>query len=114
MGSARAGSNPADVAILHCQKVPLPGFEPGLPLPQSGVLTTRLYKHLHAMVIQKQWRIRVSIPVPRRCERRTLPIELIPRCAVKGNLPTHTKKVPLPGFEPGSPLPQSGVLTTRL
>ena len=24
------------------------------------------------------WRIRVSIPVPRRCERRTLPIELIP------------------------------------
>ena len=26
----------------------------------------------------KRWRIRVSIPVPRRCERRTLPIELIP------------------------------------
>ena len=26
----------------------------------------------------KTWRIRVSIPVPRRCERRTLPIELIP------------------------------------
>ena len=24
------------------------------------------------------WRIRVSIPVPRRCKRRTLPIELIP------------------------------------
>ena len=59
--------------------MPVPGFEPGLPLPQSGVLTTRLYKHLHAMVIQKQWRIRVSIPVPRRCERRTLPIELIPQ-----------------------------------
>ena len=26
----------------------------------------------------KKWRIGVSIPVPRRCERRTLPIELIP------------------------------------
>ena len=26
----------------------------------------------------QNWRIRVSIPVPRRCERRTLPIELIP------------------------------------
>ncbi len=24
------------------------------------------------------WRTRVSIPVPRRCERRALPIELIP------------------------------------
>ena len=24
------------------------------------------------------WRMRVSIPLPRRCERRTLPIELIP------------------------------------
>ena len=30
--------------------------------------------------MQKGWRIRVSIPVPRRCERRTLPIELIPHC----------------------------------
>ena len=29
--------------------------------------------------MQKEWRIRVSIPVPRRCERRTLPIELIPQ-----------------------------------
>ena len=25
-----------------------------------------------------EWRMRVSIPLPRRCERRTLPIELIP------------------------------------
>ena len=32
----------------------------------------------------KRWRIRVSIPVPRRCERRTLPIELIPHiCGFK-------------------------------
>ena len=28
---------------------------------------------------KKRWRIRVSIPVPRRCKRRTLPIELIPQ-----------------------------------
>ena len=28
---------------------------------------------------KKKWRIRVSIPVPRACEARTLPIELIPR-----------------------------------
>ena len=32
----------------------------------------------------KRWRIRVSIPVPRRCERRTLPIELIPHRSVTG------------------------------
>ena len=32
----------------------------------------------------KRWRIRVSIPVPRRCERRTLPIELIPHLNEKG------------------------------
>ena len=31
-----------------------------------------------------KWRIRVSIPVPRRCERRTLPIELIPHINEKG------------------------------
>jgi hypothetical protein len=30
------------------------------------------------LALAKEWRIRVSIPVPRRCERRTLPIELIP------------------------------------
>ena len=31
----------------------------------------------------KKWRIRVSIPVPRRCKRRTLPIELIPHLFYK-------------------------------
>ena len=40
----------------------------------------------------KRWRIRVSIPVPRRCERRTLPIELIP----------HTSETGV-GFEPTPP-----------
>ena len=40
----------------------------------------------------KRWRIRVSIPVPRRCERRTLPIELIPHRSVTGV-----------GFEPTPP-----------
>ena len=29
-------------------------------------------------MLQQKWRIGVSIPVPRRCKRRTLPIELIP------------------------------------
>jgi hypothetical protein len=33
----------------------------------------------------KKWRMRVSIPLPRRCERRTLPIELIPHDALKSN-----------------------------
>ena len=29
-------------------------------------------------MVNKRWRIRVSIPVPRACKARTLPIELIP------------------------------------
>jgi hypothetical protein len=50
----------------------------------------------------KRWRIRVSIPVPRRCERRTLPIELIPHGMV---LPGHhlAAKVTGVGFEPTPP-----------
>ena len=46
----------------------------------------------------KRWRIRVSIPVPRRCERRTLPIELIPHSML---LPGA--KVTGVGFEPTPP-----------
>ena len=49
-----------------------PGFEPGLPRPQRGVLTTRLIQHICV------WRYRVSIPVPRACKARALPIELYP------------------------------------
>ena len=41
-----------------------------------------------------KWRIRVSIPVPRRCERRTLPIELIPR--------SYAKRATLAGLEPAT------------
>ena len=41
-----------------------------------------------------KWRIRVSIPVPRRCERRTLPIELIPR--------SYAKRTTLAGLEPAT------------
>ena len=50
-----------------------PGYEPGSPRPQRGVLTTRLMEHIYIY-----WRYRVSIPVPRACKARALPIELIP------------------------------------
>ena len=33
-------------------------------------------------MVTKWWRIRVSIPVPRACKARTLPIELIPLSSV--------------------------------
>ena len=33
-------------------------------------------------MVNKRWRIRVSIPVPRACKARTLPIELIPLISV--------------------------------
>ena len=56
-----------------------PGFEPGLPVPQTGVLTTRLIElYLNRACQITPWRIRVSIPVPRACKARALPIELIP------------------------------------
>ena len=44
----------------------------------------------------QKWRIRVSIPVPRRCERRTLPIELIPHIMTLAKLTGV-------GFEPTPP-----------
>jgi hypothetical protein len=59
------------ILMLH------PGFEPGLPRPQRGVLTTRLMERFNTRVIMF-WRYRVSIPVPRACKARTLPIELYP------------------------------------
>ena len=45
---------------------------------------------------RSEWRIRVSIPVPRRCERRTLPIELIPHIMTLAKLTGV-------GFEPTPP-----------
>ena len=48
----------------------------------------------------KRWRIRVSIPVPRRCERRTLPIELIPHA-----YDSRTKMATPAGFEPARAKP---------
>jgi hypothetical protein len=62
----------------------------GLPRVQQ-----HLARSAYASRLQK-WRIRVSIPVPRRCERRTLPIELIPHCVI---LPKLTGV----GFEPTPP-----------
>ena len=41
------------------------------------------------------WSIRVSIPVPRACKARTLPIELIPQAG--------GQKAPPAGFEPATP-----------
>ena len=46
---------------------------------------------------RSEWRIRVSIPVPRRCERRTLPIELIPLTSC------NAKSLTGVGFEPTPP-----------
>ena len=46
---------------------------------------------------RSEWRIRVSIPVPRRCERRTLPIELIPLTSCTAKSLTGV------GFEPTPP-----------
>ena len=44
-----------------------PGFEPGLPRPQRGVLTSRLIELFYLLIGLKEWRIRVSISVPVRC-----------------------------------------------
>jgi hypothetical protein len=54
-----------------------PGFEPGLPRPQRGVLTARLIELL-LYISDFFWRCWVSIPVPRACKARTLPTELHP------------------------------------
>ncbi len=70
----RAGPDPLVKGTASAKSMPPPRFELGLLGSQPRVLTTRLWKR---HVFQK-WRIGVSIPVPRRCERRTLPIELIP------------------------------------
>ena len=49
----------------------------------------RIYRLNHSAKMpsheDKKWRIRVSIPVPRRCKRRTLPIELIPHGLTKSD-----------------------------
>ena len=60
-----------------------PGIEPGPHAWKARILTIEL-SALHIMIRQSPdgfvliWRTRVSIPVPRRCERRALPIELVP------------------------------------
>ena len=62
-------------------------------------LTKRVLCQLSYEGITK-WRIRVSIPVPRRCERRTLPIELIPHAS-----DSRTKMATPAGFEPARAKP---------
>ena len=58
----------------------------------------RIYRLNHSAKMpchkDKKWRIRVSIPVPRRCKRRTLPIELIPH--------STGLKATLAGLEPAT------------
>ena len=53
---------------------------------------------------KKQWSIGVSIPVPRACKARTLPIELMPQKLV----------VRLPGIEPGSSAWEAPMITITL
>ena len=50
------------------------------------------------------WSIGVSIPVPRACKARTLPIELMPQNA----------ELRLPGIEPGSEPWEGSMITITL
>ena len=79
-----------------------PGYEPGSPRPQRGVLTTRLMEHIHIMY----WRYRVSIPVPRACKARALPIELYPHHRFNYDTLARYKNIDettlLTGFEPAT------------
>ena len=52
----------------------------------------------------KVWSIGVSIPVPRACKARTLPIELMPQNAA----------MRLPGIEPGSSAWEAPMITITL
>ena len=53
----------------------------------------------------KKWRIGVSIPVPRRCKRRTLPIELIPHETAMLEAMVSWGSIPKPAG--GTPIPLS-------
>ena len=44
--------------------------------PAGGVFA---FLEQKVFTVKKEWRIRVSIPVPHACKARTLPIELIPQ-----------------------------------
>ena len=77
--------------LFENEKVENPGFDPGASSlltthstnwanPPSAILCTDMLLICAALWSRgKNWRMRVSIPLPRRCERRTLPIELIPQ-----------------------------------
>ena len=52
----------------------------------------------------KRWSIGVSIPVPRACKARTLPIELMPQKVA----------MRLPGIEPGSSAWEAPMITITL
>ena len=51
---------------------------------------------------KKYWRSRVSIPVPRRCERRALPIELDPLTSVCQAKYIYLFGAPTAGIEPAT------------
>ena len=53
---------------------------------------------------EPKWSIGVSIPVPRACKARTLPIELMPRA----------RPLRLPGIEPGSSAWEAPMITITL
>ena len=123
-----------DIIQLHVAciaKMRRPGIEPGaygwepymLPLHQRRLQSIELayrspmktiqYRMIHGVF--KIWRIGVSIPVPRACKARTLPIELIPHTlrgtrapARPASVPTgslgepKTKQATLAGLEPAT------------
>lgn len=82
-----------------------PGVEPGAKAWEASMLPIHHWRHAD----KKQWRSRVSIPVPADCEPTALPSELHPHFRPKGLLQAM-------GFEP-MPLsrlaPKASALTTR-
>ena len=55
-----------------------PGSNPG----RTSIFFVNLVGTGGTSQAKKEWRIRVSIPVPHACKARTLPIELIPRMVI--------------------------------
>ena len=83
-----------EIDIIELRKislVPQPGFEPGLPRPQRGVLTTRrLRRFLHQIVLNKNYLLYFTavgyyiIPI----RTKMYPSLLIEICNVESQAPT--------------------------
>ena len=81
-------SAPLDLSGIQAQARPVP----------RSLAPSR--KQGPAIKKKSKWSIRVSIPVPRACKARTLPIELMP--------------LRLPGIEPGSSAWEAPMITITL